>query len=185
MNQSRSLPLKTNGPRTSGFSLIELLVAMLILGVGMLGLAALMTSNLRAGSGARQRDAAALLANDVLERLSADGRLSAILRNNGTTTFSTSNLVASATDDAVNVFQEADASGTLQATFDLEGRPSATTPIFTVNWARRAPKAGSPTPVASSGSVTAEVVANVTWTETGQGTSVIQKWLSCSRIIRY
>ena len=166
----------------AGFSMIELLMAAFILGIGLLGLTALMAANLRMGAGGRQRDTAAYLGNKVLERLAGDGRRSALLRANGQTTFSTAFLVANAVDDVPNTYQVADASGTVQSTFDLDGRPSAASPIFTVTWVRRARGA---TPVASSGSMPAEVLVNVAWNEGTAGTATVQKWLSFSRVVSY
>ncbi|MDP2875587.1 MAG: hypothetical protein Q8O00_05330 [Holophaga sp.] len=152
-----------------------------ILGVGLLGLAALITGSIRASAGSRQRDTAAYLANNVLESLAADGRLSASFRSNAQT-IPTTYLLANATDGAANDFQAADVGGTQRTTFDMEGRPSATNPVFSVEWVRRATK--SVAPVVSSSSMTAEVVVNVTWSE-AQGAAITQKWLSCSRMIRY
>ena len=165
----------------SGFSMIELLIAAFILGVGLLGLSALMAANLRMGSGGRQRDTAAYLGNEVIERLAADGRRSALLRSNGQT-LATTFLVANAVDDVTNDYQSADIGGTQQTTFDLDGRPSAATPIFSVSWARRTKAA---TPVTASGAMAAEVVVNVTWSESAAGSTPTQKWLSFSRIISY
>lgn len=179
-----------NAPATSfrarrgqtGFSMIELLVAAFILGIGLLGLTALMAASLRMGTGGRQRDTAAYLANEVIERLAADGRRSALLRSNGQTTFTSSFLLANAVDDASNTYQALDTGGTVQSTFDLDGRPSAANPVFTVTWVRRTRGA---TPVATSASMAAEVLVNVTWTESSAGSATAQKWLSFSRIVSY
>ena len=169
-------------PALRGFSMIELLVAAFVLGIGLLGLTALMAANLRMGTGGRQRDTAAYLGNEVVERLAADGRRSALLRSNGQTSFATSFLLANAVDDASNTYQAVDAGGTQRTTFDLDGRPSAANPMFTVTWVRRSRTA---TPVAASAAMVSEVVVNVTWSETTGGTAAAQKWLSFSRIVSY
>jgi len=53
----------------SGFSLIEVLVALLVLGLGGLGLAALQATTMRAGMSSHLRSQAVLIASDVMERL--------------------------------------------------------------------------------------------------------------------
>lgn len=165
-----------------GFSMIEFLMVAFILGVGLLGLTALMATNVRAAGGGRQRDTAAYLGHEVMERLAADGRRTALLRSNGQTTFASAFLLANALDNGINVYQSADPGGTQRTTFDMDGRPSATSPVFSVNWVRRTKLA---TPVATSASMAAEVVVNVTWTESAAGSATTQKWLSFSRIISY
>lgn len=55
-----------------GFSLVEVLVALAILSFGMLGVAALQVSGVRANQGAYLRSQAALIANDMAERLYAN-----------------------------------------------------------------------------------------------------------------
>lgn len=174
--------LRRQHPAQGGFSMIELLVAAFILGIGLLGVTALMAANLRMGAGGRQRDTAAYLGNEVIERLAADGRRSALLRSTGQTTFATTFLLANAVDDVPNTYQSADAEGTQRTTFDLEGRPSAASPVFTVTWVRRARTA---TPVTASAAMLSEVVVNVSWAEGSATTTSTQKWLSFSRILSY
>lgn len=172
----------TQHRKRSGFSLIELLLVAFIFGVGLLGLTALMASSLRAGGGGRQRDTAAYLANNALEALAADGLTSSILRNSGQAIPASAQL-ANVADDAANAFQLPDEGGTLCATFDMEGRPSATNPVFSVQWVRRATK--STTSLASSGVESAEVLVNVSWMEPGPANVTLPKWLSFSRTIRF
>lgn len=52
-----------------GFSLIEALVAFLILSVGMLGIASLQTVSLRSGQTASQRSVAVIKAEEILDRI--------------------------------------------------------------------------------------------------------------------
>jgi len=59
-------------PRTQGFSLVEVLVAVLVLTVGLLGLAALQATGLKATGSAQQTTLASLAAYDAAERLRAD-----------------------------------------------------------------------------------------------------------------
>ncbi len=168
---------------SKGFSLIEFLMVAVILGIGLLGLAALTTTAMRSYGGSRSRDAAVALSGSVLDRLSLDGRLSAQLRGIGSAIPATA-LVANAVEGAVNPYADP---ATALGTFDLEGLPSATNQVFTVNWVRRATK--SITPVASSQSAVSEVVVNVQWNEAvrkADGTSIAQpRYISVSRFIRY
>ena len=177
----RPAPRPSRRPR-SGFSVVELLLVAFIFGVGLLGLTALMASGLRAGGGSRQRDTAAYLAHNALESLAADGLATALLRAAGQAIPATAR-VANAADDAANAFLLPDPGGTPRATFDLEGRPSTAEPVFSVQWVRRAPKTATSQP--TSGQQSSEVLVNVTWTEAGPGGTLLPKWLSFSRTIRY
>lgn len=56
-----------------GFSLVELLVAVLLLGVGMVGLVEGMNTALRSSKEAERQSAAALLAQGQIELIRADG----------------------------------------------------------------------------------------------------------------
>lgn len=58
--------------RYGGFSLVEVLVAVLVLSIGLLGLAGLQIAAARANDGARLRTEATLAASDVADRLRAD-----------------------------------------------------------------------------------------------------------------
>jgi type IV pilus assembly protein PilV len=65
----------------SGFSLIEALVAFLILSVGMLGIASLQTMSLKAGHTATLRMAAVMKADEILESMRANSNDPAVLLN--------------------------------------------------------------------------------------------------------
>jgi type IV pilus assembly protein PilV len=56
----------------AGFSLVEILVALLVVGVGLLGLAGLQAIGARTGQSAQHRTLASIAANDLAERLRAD-----------------------------------------------------------------------------------------------------------------
>lgn len=56
-------------PRCRGLTLIEVLVSLLILSIGILGLATLQTASLNFNAGASQRTQATVLANDMAERM--------------------------------------------------------------------------------------------------------------------
>ncbi len=61
-------------PGQTGYSLVEVLVALLITSVGMLGLAGLQLNSLRNTNSAGQRLEATTLAYDILERMRANRR---------------------------------------------------------------------------------------------------------------
>ncbi|MDH5277309.1 MAG: type IV pilus modification protein PilV [Gammaproteobacteria bacterium] len=61
-----------NGRRNSGFSLVEVLVALVVMSVGMLGIAALYLEGLRAGRTALYRTTAVTLAADMADRIRAN-----------------------------------------------------------------------------------------------------------------
>ena len=56
-------------PRIGGFSLLEVLIALVVLSVGLLGLAALQAAGLRGSSSAFQRSQAVVLASDIADRM--------------------------------------------------------------------------------------------------------------------
>lgn len=59
-------------PWQSGLSLIEVLVALVLLSIGLLGLAGLQASGMRVGQSSMQRSQAAQLAHDMVERMRAN-----------------------------------------------------------------------------------------------------------------
>lgn len=61
--------------RQHGFTLLEVLVALLIVSIGLLGLAALMSTSLKNNQGASQRSQATWLAYDILDRMRANETL--------------------------------------------------------------------------------------------------------------
>jgi len=61
------------GPRRpSGFTMIEILVTLVILSIGLLGLAGLQIGGLRANMGSEQQSKATLMADDIIERMRAN-----------------------------------------------------------------------------------------------------------------
>ena len=60
------------GKKNKGIALIEVLVAVLILGVGLLGMAALQGMSTKMTNNAQQRTQAVMLSGDILERIRAN-----------------------------------------------------------------------------------------------------------------
>lgn len=60
------------GEQQKGFGLIEVLVALLILAIGLLGMASLQTTSLQQTTGSQARTQAILLAEDIVERIRAN-----------------------------------------------------------------------------------------------------------------
>lgn len=164
-----------------GFSLLELLATALILGVGLLGLAALQTMGIRSYGASRQRDAAAYLASSILDQFASQGQISALLKEQSQTVPATLNLVHAAVGKELAYTHEG------KSRFGLDGRPLDDGPFTATLLIRENTKGGSPT--TGSNMAGHEVVVNVGWTEavpTGAGGSVTQpKWLSMSRFIRF
>jgi type IV pilus assembly protein PilV len=69
---------------TGGFSLVEVLVALVVLAVGMLGVASLFATSMHAGSGAIARMQAVSLAGDLADRIRANRRAGTAYMNAGT-----------------------------------------------------------------------------------------------------
>ena len=68
------MPASTNKSaiKATGFSLIEVLVTLLILSVGLLGLAVLQTNSIKEGVDSGQRSQAAWLVQELVERMRAN-----------------------------------------------------------------------------------------------------------------
>ncbi len=64
-------PAHGGSPRQAGVSLVEVLVAVVLLSVGLLGLAGLQAGGMRVGQGSSHRSQAAQLAQDMIERVRA------------------------------------------------------------------------------------------------------------------
>lgn len=62
----------TKMKKQSGFTLLEVMVAMVVLSIGLLGLAGLMASSMRNNQGAYHRTQATWLAYDALDRVRAN-----------------------------------------------------------------------------------------------------------------
>ena len=167
-----------------GFSLIEMLLVAFILGIGLLGLAALQTMGIRGYAGSREKDAAAYLAGSVLDTLAAEGRMLQACRENGST--SPVNRFSGVAEDTLQDYQVAGTGTIVYPEFDLEGKPVlANAGVFVVQWAIRS-RTASGTPAAATTLLDGhEVVVNVGWELTRGADNPAQKWLTFSRYIRH
>jgi type IV pilus assembly protein PilV len=71
------------GCSSSGFTLVEVLVALVVMSVGMLGIAALYLEGMRAGRTALYRTAAVTLAADMADRIRANSNAGAAYAGTG------------------------------------------------------------------------------------------------------
>lgn len=179
----------------AGFTMVELLITAFILGIGLLGLAALQTMAVRGYSGSKIRDAGANLASSILDQLAADGRLTAVQRATDPATVSTTALLANAALDTATAYQVRNKAGVVQTQFNLRGGPIEPTsadldessPVFTATYVVLTNgKDGDP--VGASGQMAREVIVNVTWREAIQqsgATALQDRNLSVSRYVRF
>ncbi len=75
MNPSKRIPTSSQlstASRQRGVGLVEVLIAVLILAIGLLGLASMQTNGMRMTNGSMSRSQAVFLANDIAERARAN-----------------------------------------------------------------------------------------------------------------
>jgi prepilin-type N-terminal cleavage/methylation domain-containing protein len=176
-------PPPTTHPHSQrGFTMVELLMAMAIFAIGMLGLAALQVVSISQGTGGRLRGTAAFLAHSVLDRATSEGQATAAERQ------ANSNGLPNSTTGWTFI---GDASGGAKADgaallFDINGRPidaadKVTPAVFTATWFSRVGKVNAGTRTGLQ-----EFVVNVTWQEANprKGTALDTKAISVSRYVR-
>lgn len=173
-------------PATAGFTMVELLVTMAILAIGLLGLASLQVTTRAAGTTARERGTAALIAHNVLDRIQAEGAVTAAERYDFKSV--TAAQVFTFTDP-YDIPTLHDSTAAEALTYDIRGRliseipaveiAAGTAPvIFTVSWSRQ-------NGLASSASYASqEFIVNVSWNEANAAGALVQKHLSVIRNVR-
>jgi type IV pilus modification protein PilV len=169
-----------------GFSMVEFLVAAVIISVGLLGLISLQVMSVRQATAGRGRTTAAYIADFILQSAQTEGQYYYSAKINGYTPALTAAFTATpGTALAGQVFggfnvdgvQVTTAAGTAVANVaTLVPDPNKRTPIFTASWGRRAYAGTAPV----STTQTQEFVVNISWVEGAQ-----TKYLSLSRNIRY
>lgn len=75
--RKRSRSFSSSAFRSSGFTLIEVMIAILVLGIGLLGFALLQTMSVRFAQSANQRTQATNLAYDLLDQMRSNRVLAA------------------------------------------------------------------------------------------------------------
>ena len=83
MTLTRTTSAAKNKTQSRGFSLVEVLVALLVLSIGLLGLAALQTTSLQYNTGSYFRTQATFLAYDIIDRMRANSAAVADSDGNG------------------------------------------------------------------------------------------------------
>jgi type IV pilus assembly protein PilV len=72
LKRKQSSTLYPRSKYVLGFTLIEVLVTIVVVSIGLLGLAGLQINGLRANVSSEARSKATLLANDIIERMRAN-----------------------------------------------------------------------------------------------------------------
>ena len=145
--------------------MVEVLVALVILAVGLLGLMALEVMTIRRVADSKERQTATLLAKGMLDQVQAEAQIEHLRAYN-----------LNGPRDFVSTYNNP--KGTV--TFDKNGKPTADAKeaLFTANWGRIASKGGTPG--------TAEYVVEVTWVlETAANGTPIPLHVSMNRLITY
>lgn len=161
--------MQPHNPRrgTLGFSLIEVLVAAIIVSIALLGILALQTATLRSAAGGRGRETAVYLCQAQLDNIQAEAQ-----RLNLASGFST----PSPSTAVTTFFGLATTTGTLY--FDVNGNSTTSAnKIFTVQWNRLTPRDGAPKCF--------EFAATATWSnETNTSNVPVVKTVQINRLVR-
>ena len=179
--------LKALSPRfkaQSGFSMVELLITAFIFSIGLLGLMALQVAAISQATSSRQRGTAILLAHNLLDRVAAEGSLSAGERMDSETGVVTSTGFTFIDPTTPGMTTAYISTATENLFFDIRGVSVLTadpTKIFTVSWQRDAGKLVGPN------NAIAQFTVNVQWQEAvkSNNTTIIQnKYFSVARNAR-
>ena len=144
------LPIHTiRAPRTArGFSLVEVLIALVIMSVGMLGIAGLYVHSMQAGRTSMLRHHAVTLAGDVADRIRANPRAGIAYEGGGVNGNCVSGVVncdeVSMAGHDILLWQQQAAdtlpAGDVEVIFDDSGVP----PVYTINVTWSEPGANPP-----------------------------------------
>ena len=144
-----------NTKKQKGFSLVEVLIALVIMSVGMLGIAGLYVQSMQAGRTSMFRHHAVNLAGDVADRIRANPTAGAAYAHVAAATGTNNNCVAMATDcnaadmAANDIFiwqQEADdilPDGAVEVVFTAAVAANPPTYQITVTWDEPNPLGGN------------------------------------------
>jgi len=157
----RTHVLRENSHAQTGFTLIEVLIAVLVLSLGLLGMAGLQATSLKNNNAAATRGQATLLAYDVIDRMRAN-RAAALAG-------SYDNSFGTAPTSAGTDCQSTDCDANAMAAYDLNqwrcllGKWSATTVCADTLDIDRGLLADGDGAISRSGN---EITVSVRWTET-------------------
>ena len=169
MNPSRPAP-----PRQQGFSMVELLMAAVILAIGILGLAMLQTYTFAAQHGNSSLSTAIQVAQQVLDQAEMVGRNSVICSQSGTAQPTLTTTYSGATQ--------------VKAYFNYSGQPVTTGPYYTAVLTANTAASSAPgvvVPVSKFGGIALMQVV-VTWTEGfGPGNKAVTRNVTLNRRINY
>ncbi len=144
----------TSHPGGNGFSLVEMLVALLVISIGMLGLAALYVETLRLNRTAIYRTRAVTLASDMAERIRANAGSTAGYAGAGAN--------SGCNDGAAAAVECTAAQMAVQDVFDWQQTAQTVLPGGTATIG-----------VVAAGNGTANVYTlTITWTEISRGSNV-------------
>lgn len=165
----------------AGFSMVEMLLVAFILAIGLLGLGALQIISTSQSASSRERGTANLISHSVLDRIQAEGSLSAAERLADDKVTSTGFTFIAPTD----LTTAHDSTTGENLTFNVRGDLVAATAAdkaFTLTWRRQNGVS------ASLNTAYQEFIVNVSWKEASRNTSgqvvVVDKTISVSRYVR-
>lgn len=174
IQSQRNVPMRS---KQSGFSMVEMLMTAFILAVGILGLTMLQTMSLKASRGSRSMTTAVLVAEQVMDQVEMEGRLSWLNSKDD-------NRAVDMAVDLPNLKYVIIPAGTpLVETFNSRGGavnpadpdPAVQTPFFTVTTSR------APAPAAASARLSDVSVQVQFVDEVDQNSAPIQRTVSLTR----
>jgi type IV pilus modification protein PilV len=156
--------------RTLGFSLVEVLLAMIIVSIALLGILALQTASVRSAAGSRGRETAVYLCQALSDSVQSEAqRLSLV-----------SGYSIPGAGTAVTTYFATGAAATTSGTqyFDVNGNSTTSAnKVFTVDWSRLAPRDGTPNCF--------EFVTTATWSfETNASNAPVVRTVQINRLVR-
>lgn len=175
-----SSPVRHSGPQ-AGFSMVEMLLVAFIVAIGLLGLGALQIVSTAQSTSSRERGTANLIGHSTLDRIQAEGAISAGERLTDDKVTSTGFTFIAPAD--LTTVHDSSAAETLY--YNLRGdivAANAPDMLFTLSWRRQSGVS------ASLNTAYQEFIVNVSWKEASKNASgqtvLVDKTISVSRYVR-